>query len=168
MQNWAYENFDFRVNVLYPLCGISLTDVPHRFRLSSLLNVNNSIGTLVITNCWLWFAFCLVSKTVGHQVRRSIRKLLLLVGPFIFVTSWKLCMIWLFYQFALFFQDSYISPTWSFGQIIAVTIWAPCVVEYIDIEISKFHRDIVPQVVFTINPEQMGSKPPLNIASWHQ
>lgn len=45
-------------------------------------------------------------------------------------------MIWLFYQFALFFQDSYISPTWSFGQIIAVTIWAPCVVEYIDIEIN--------------------------------
>ena len=62
-------------------------------------------------------------------------------GAWIIVSAipWSLCVAGQFYLFSAYLEHSVISYEWSFGQIIAVTIWLPSLVEYIYIEWSRFH-----------------------------
>ena len=41
-----------------------------------------------------------------------------------------------------FFEHSVIFSEWSFGQVIAVAIWLPSVVEYVYLEWSRFHSPL--------------------------
>ena len=48
-----------------------------------------------------------------------------------FPISWAIAFGYQYAGFALFFQHSEIFNSWSFGQIVAVTIWVPCIAEFI-------------------------------------
>ena len=125
----------------------------------------NDIGTaanasswiwVVWGNCIAWLLYCLSKKLCEDEwwlqkIRpiynrytwmRSLRRVrtyqqLWVVAS---VSIWALCFGAQFYLFSLYFRHSVISPKWSFGQIIAITVWVPSLFEYVYIEHSKpFH-----------------------------
>lgn len=66
---------------------------------------------------------------------------------FLSLTTWPLCFGGQFYLFSVYFASDVISQQWTFGQIIAVTVWIPSIVEYIYMEYSesRFYLNIQPQ-----------------------
>ena len=130
---------------LFPLCG------------SSLLN-NNTISSSTITQWWVWVAWaicmawmvlCFFSKLMNGRPPKIVRSRLdsaLLRHPWIkllgrivgrlhgrllisIITS-TICFIVQFYLIRVFSRHEFVSPVWSFGQIIAVTVWLPSIFEY--------------------------------------
>lgn len=136
-----------------PLCGNS-----------NLLNNALPSGTvanwwtwLVWVNCIVWLLFCTGRKCYDSDrfflVRDRLQSLseqrffvrwIVKEGQkhrtwiLISLLPWSLCFASQFYLFSAYFQHSVISPEWSFGQIIAVFVWVPSIVEYIYVEFSKY------------------------------
>lgn len=52
------------------------------------------------------------------------------------IMAWSLSFGYQFYLYSLVFAQSAVSTKWTFGQIVAITVWAPCLVEYVNLEIS--------------------------------
>ena len=112
---------------------------------------------LVWVNCIVWLLFCTGRKCYDSErfllYRERLRSL---SGQRFFarwiaeegkkhrtwilisILPWSLCFASQFYLFSAYFQHSVISPEWSFGQIIAVFVWVPSVVEYLYVEFSKY------------------------------
>ena len=139
-------------NILYSLCG------------SSSLG-RNQVDYGTIHNPWVWIAWlnstiwlliCIFKKAATfkrlrlHRERfiavfknypgiRTLQKsrAVYRVGTFIFIVTWSLCFAGQYYLFSIYFRAHVISPTWSFGQIIAITVWVPSIVEFLYIEYSK-------------------------------
>ena len=59
----------------------------------------------------------------------------------LFVMTWGLGFGYQLYAYVSYFQVSEVNKAWSFGQIIAITVWAPFSAEYVNLEISK-HRPL--------------------------
>lgn len=59
------------------------------------------------------------------------------LGQGLFVIAWALSLGYQFWLYAVVLRGSITNHTWSFGQILAVLIWVPCLVEFINLEISK-------------------------------
>jgi len=140
-------------HTLYPICG-------------SWNLANNAIGTSIFTSHWIWlvWASCLMWLpicTIKHWYRGKVScykprswSLPSIYARYTWIgrvyrelgtcrtwtlfscISWSLCFGCQFYLFSVYFKHSVISQQWSFGQIIAVTVWVPSVVEYIYIEYS--------------------------------
>ncbi len=55
----------------------------------------------------------------------------------LFVLTWSLSVGYQLWLYAIILRESIANYTWSFGQILAISIWAPCVFEFINLEISK-------------------------------
>ena len=157
-----------------PLCGNSKL-------LSNALPVGliaNPWTWLVWTNCIVWMLFCLGKMCYGTDhlfvIRARIRAfandrpwvrylaeegrahrtwILLVIIP------WSLCFAGQFYLFGAYFDHRVISYDWSFGQIIAVFVWVPSLVEFVYLELSKYH---IPNcsVCASANRNQMGFKEP--------
>lgn len=135
---------------VYPLCG-------------SWGLENNYVGVGIVANhcvwaiwanCVVWLSFCMGKHWYdsGSKIGSSLRSILTRVRwsqdlykelckcriwtP-LSLTTWSLCLGAQFYLFSVYFEHSIISRQWSFGQIIAVTVWVPFAVEYIYIEYSK-------------------------------
>ncbi|KAL6717858.1 hypothetical protein ACLMJK_003943 [Lecanora helva] len=136
---------------LYPLCGTRNL-------------ANNSISSGIFTNAWMWlvWASCILwlpicalkhwqSRKTMYSKPRSwsldsiskkytwVRRVSKEIGTcrawsLISCITWSLCFGCQFYLFSVYFGHSVISQQWSFGQIIAVTVWVPSVIEYIYIE----------------------------------
>ena len=53
---------------------------------------------------------------------------------------WVLCFAYHFYLYSLFVKSRLLAPEWTFGQIIAVTLWVPSIVEFLYIEHGKHAR----------------------------
>lgn len=141
-------------HIVVPLCGNS-----------ELVNNAMPSGTvanwwtwLVWTNCMTWLFFCLGKKCYETENLGSYRERLKSfltsrwLNKFVVreydahtmwiataVIPWFLCFASQFWLFSAYFQHSVISYQWSFGQIITITIWVPCLVEYLYIELSKLY-----------------------------
>ena len=50
---------------------------------------------------------------------------------------WMSCFAYLFYLYSIFYRNNLVSTDWSFGQIIAVSVWANSVIEFIYLDHSK-------------------------------
>lgn len=55
----------------------------------------------------------------------------------LFAVTWSLSVGYQLWLYAVILRESIANYTWSFGQILAISIWAPCVFEFINLEISK-------------------------------
>lgn len=66
---------------------------------------------------------------INHQAKKLLQALSLAL--------WGLCFGYHFYLYSLFIRKSLVPGNWTFGQIIAVTVWAPFVVEYLYTEHRK-------------------------------
>ena len=142
-------------HTLYPLCG-------------SWGLGNNAIGSSIFTdywlwlvwlNCMLWLPVCMLEhwykgeRSCGQSRSWSLGGVIA-KHPWIeraakesdacrtwigvSCVTWSLCFSCQLYPFSIYFSHSVISQLWSFGQIIAVTVWVPSMVQYVYIEYSMF------------------------------
>lgn len=116
---------------------------------------------LIDTYCIAWGLWCVFRHTMNRPSRGSLRERVLTaikrlahasplskipkkftdgVGYSVLLLLWALCFVYHFYLYSLFNKSSLVSPSWTFGQIIAVTVWAPFIVEYLYIEQGEFSR----------------------------
>ena len=135
-----------------PLCG---NDDLYGNTLSEGI-VANWWSWLVWANCIVWMLFCLAKKCyktkrlsiIRHKTRAFVGRTAWIsflrsegrahkIWILIFLIPWLLCFASQFYVFGAYFEHRVISYQWSFGQIIAIFVWVPCIVEYIYIEISE-------------------------------
>ena len=56
----------------------------------------------------------------------------------ILTITWSLSLGYQLWLYAVILRGSITNYTWSFGQILAILIWAPCIVELINLEISRY------------------------------
>lgn len=116
---------------------------------------------LIYTYCIAWGLWCVFRHTLNRPPRGSLRertltvikglahapplskipkKFIVGVGYPALLLIWALCFVYHFYLYSLFTKSGLVSPSWTFGQIIAVTVWAPFIVEYLYIEQGEFSR----------------------------
>ena len=134
---------------LHPICGS--WDLDDNF--ISMTTVTSYWIWAVWANCTIWLLICLLKhcqdsyesrwlsvqtvltkltwirsavEGIGRRAAWTILSLLL----------WSLCFGYQYFLFSVYFKHSVISQQWSFGQIIAVTVWVPSIVEYVYIEYS--------------------------------
>ena len=110
----------------------------------------------VWANCIFWLLYCITEKLLGlkryipfrartaARFRRS-KVLVFLRGAYrkyplwalVYVVPWSLCFAAQIILFAVFVEHYFIPYDWTLGQIIAVVVWVPSVIEYIYIAFSK-------------------------------
>lgn len=61
-----------------------------------------------------------------------------------FPFSWTVAFGYQYGGFVLFFLHSEIANSWTFGQIVAITVWVPCVAEFIYLLRRKQSKNISP------------------------
>ena len=112
---------------------------------------------LIWAHCIIWMLFCIGKKSNDDNrliIFRDLTRSVLLKRPWIqfiakesrawwtwviiSVVPWTLCFAMQFHLFNAYFKHDVISYNWSFGQIIAVFVWVPSIVEYIYMLISKY------------------------------
>ena len=140
------------------VCGSQSTFLEHSI---DRTNIKFSLIWLTYTYCIAWGAWCLgkhvfISPPRGSRRERALEAwhnsmlnsatsklppwaIFVLRYP-LFILIWTLCFIYHIYLYSLFTRSSLVSPEWTFGQIVAVTVWVPSVVEFLDIEYRKLIR----------------------------
>ena len=142
---------------LFPLCG------------SSLLN-SNAISSRIITKWWVWATWancmtlmlsCFFSKLMGGRLLKVVRSRIdsaltrhswmgllgKVIGRlhgriFFYVVKSLLSFGVQFYLIADFSTHAFFSYTWSFGQIIAVTVWVPSICECFGSLFFEYGREV--------------------------
>ena len=71
----------------------------------------------------------IISIAKKRTTHTSLMILALILWPFCFASQ--------FYYYYTYFQQGYVSKFWSFGQIIAVSVWIPSLVEFAYIQYSE-------------------------------
>ena len=124
--------------VLYPICGSSSLD-------DNFIGNDTILHSPMIWLVWahsgLWLVICMTRPFFEvfqfSCIQRLRRNLSAYSWTILFGAIWALCFCFQFYLFSIYFQHSLISMEWTLGQIIAITIWLPSIVEYIYILISE-------------------------------
>ena len=138
---------------LPPLCGHS--KLGKNF-LPSGDTISNHWIWVVWAYCIVWLLYCITAKLLSlkryipfrartaARFRRS-KFFLSLRGAYrkyplwilVYAVPWSLCFAAQISLFAVFVQHYFIPNTWTLGQIIAVVVWVPSVIEYIYIASSE-------------------------------
>lgn len=153
---------------IFPLCGSS--NLEHNT--TSPGTVANRWILAAWVNCILWFLVCIAQHCYNshHSTYRSYHQCLSDISArypwfkvlsrvffkrslwtIIFLLAWSFCFGFQFYLFSAYFEHAIISKQWSFGQIIAVTVWIPSLVEYIYMEYSESEWSLDPQMGQSLN-----------------
>ena len=82
------------------------------------------------------------TKRLAHAypLSKIPKKFIVGVGYPVLLLIWALYFVYHFYLYSIFTKSIVVSPSWTFGQIIAVTVWAPFIVEYLYLEQGEFRR----------------------------
>ena len=142
-------------DALFPLCGSSLLD-------------SNAIPSSSITDRWVWVAWvaciawmlwCFYSKPKDGKPPTMIRSWLdrcttrypwmqrpkKIIGRLpVFIVTSLLCFGVQFYLISVFHRHHLVSQVWTFGQIVAVTVWIPSIFEVLQDVFSKFYVACTP------------------------
>ena len=133
--------------VLWLLCSMSPTSSPGL----DYAAFTNYRAWTVTANCLTWLLYCIVRKrltkapagslrarfaSAAQPKQPQMRKIIGYLFRSLFISTWSLC-----FAYQLLLNSSYLSrssttKTWSIGQIIAVSIWVPSIVEFFYIEYS--------------------------------
>lgn len=135
-------------DILYPLCGSS--SLKNNFiRMDSF---SKGLTWTIWSYCLLWLVFCITVKVSKVPTVRHGRTFIAIPGqlklwhdrravqlwPVVSTPLWSLCFCYQFWVISVYLQHSLIPYTWSFGQIIAVTVWVPSIVELFYILYSMY------------------------------
>ena len=74
-----------------------------------------------------------ITDLAAAKTKESLR----LAMSVVFLVTWVSCFAYLFYLYAYFKRHNFVSSQWDFGQIVAITVWAPSIVEFIYMERGK-------------------------------
>lgn len=113
-----------------------------------------SATALVWTNCAIWAVTCVVKHilregrhgetlnrlTNVHMVpawQKSHLQWFTICSKFFVVLAWTFCFVCYFGLCNMFVKRSLVSTTWSFGQIVAISVWIPSIIELLYLEFSK-------------------------------
>ena len=141
-------------------CGQTFTDIAPLFcgpdHGLSNMRFFPTVSTITIgllwLNCLIWLLFCVIKQLLTtsttkpsilkHQITwlKTFPKSASFWDHFwstLFVISWLLSFGCQFYVYSLSFRSSTINNKWSFGQIISITVWAPCLAEYLNLATSE-------------------------------
>lgn len=107
-------------------------------------------------NCAIWFLYCFTEKAIttdsttrsrlARWLQRMVTKisfwrtkkpLLNRIYRTLFLISWTFSFGYHLYLYSLYFQLHQITTSWTFGQIVAITVWAPCIAELLHLERCK-------------------------------
>jgi len=110
------------------------------------------------SNCVFWLIYCIIKRTYADVPNESqqdrLRRALQIQIPqpgldwlnraftsrlsyLLVILVWGLCFVYHIYIYSLFLNYRLVSQTWTFGQIIAVTVWAPSIVEFFYTDYGK-------------------------------
>ena len=145
---WGLRHWRARERHSLPLCGSSLLD-------------SNAILSSTVTDRWVWVAWvtCIAwmlwsfySKPKDRKPPTRIRSRLdrcttrypwiqrprEIMGRLpLFIVSSLLCFGVQFYLISVFHRHHLVSQVWTFGQIVAVTVWIPSIFEVLHDVFSK-------------------------------
>ena len=147
-------NYPDYLSVAESICGSRSGNLKHALNRSS---IRAGLIWAIYAFCIASFACCVAMHAMsdrpkgsrGEKIRSSLKtmankpsynRLLLLIGYPVLHLLWLLCFIYHLYLYSLFTQSHFVSSEWTFGQIIAVSVWAPSIVEFLYIEWSKPHQ----------------------------
>lgn len=113
----------------------------------------SAIVWVMWTHSLLWLVYCVLKKvrTLGRTRLGFLCMLRIIMsnripmrrswGPWserLFVITWSLSFGYqLFQLYAVILRGAITNYTWSFGQILAVVLWAPCLAGFINLTISE-------------------------------
>lgn len=120
-------------------------------------NINKTIWVMW-THSLLWLMYCAFTKIrtsdrsvpgmtkLGSmcQPRFAINSRLAMgkrgkrLSQGLFAIAWSLSLGYQLWLYAIILRGSITNYTWSFGQILAILTWAPCLAEFVNLEISEF------------------------------
>ena len=138
---------------LPPLCGHSKLG-------KNLLPPGDTVSNhwiwAVWANCIIWLLYCITEKLLSlkrcipFRARTAARfrrsKFLVslweayykyLLWVLVYAVPWSLCFAAQIVLFTVFVEHYFIPNNWTLGQIIAVVVWVPSVIEYIYIAFSE-------------------------------
>ena len=107
-------------------------------------NTNNGWIWVMWANCVVWA----VLSTIRQRFRliklpnRSPASVIRRLHTILFYALWTICFVYQTYLYSLYFNRSLISMTWSFGQIVAILIFAPTLVELIYSEFQTWKFEV--------------------------
>ena len=138
---------------LPPLCGHS--KLGKNF-LPSGDTISNHWIWAVWANCIIWLLYCIIEKLLSlkryiplrARTAARFRRSKFLVSlweayhkyplwALLYVVPWSLCFAAQIILFTVFVEHYFIPYEWTLGQIIAVVVWVPSVIEYIYIAFSE-------------------------------
>ena len=129
------------------ICGSKSGDLGTR---AELTTIEFSWVWLIYVNCLLWGFYCIAKHLHKHtQLGSLFWSRLSTLGriPYVsalsytfFGITWILSFTYHFWLYSFLNKNSLVSQTWTFGQIIAIAVWTPSIIEFIYVEISKCMR----------------------------
>ena len=128
-------------------------------------NTNNGWIWVMWANCVVWA----VLSTIRQRFRlmklpnRSPASVIRRFHTILFYASWTICFVYQTYLYSLYFNRSLISMTWSFGQIVAILIFAPTLVELIYSEFETWKLEVQLPKLYHLTPND-NTPGPLNAA----
>lgn len=152
--NAAGANFQEGYPLAHAVCGSRSSDLDQFLQRK---NIRFSLVWVIYSNCVAWMMWCVIShlstdnvehshwnvirklcsEHIPESLDRSTRLILKGLGYCLYVSTWSFCFIYHFYLYSLFARYSLVSSAWTFGQIIAVTVWIPSIVELLYIEYGE-------------------------------
>ena len=156
---WYAAGFDPRYAVLQACGDFNASDLARAWCGSNnLFSVSGYSPTPINKVIWvmwahslLWLAYCFSKKIrtsdrflPGSSKLGSLCQSRLPLGALgsqlskgLFLLTWSLSLSYQLWLYAIILRGSITNHTWSFGQILPIVIWAPCLIEFINLEISK-------------------------------
>lgn len=138
---------DAGYEIFWTLCWMSPTSSPG---LDYGAFTNYRVWT-ILANCLTWLLYCIVRKrltkapagslrarfaSAAQPMQPQMRKFIAYLFRSLFILTWSLCFGYQLRLNTSYLSQSSILKTWSFGQIIAVSVWVPSLVEFFYIEYS--------------------------------
>lgn len=123
--------------------------------------INMHLVWAIYSNCIVWSLWCIAKHISDRQPKgaylgrvletcdefssritknRLSSRTLSALRHILFILIWMVCFGYHIYIYSLFPSNKMISQVWTFGQIIAVTVWVPAIVEFAYIEYSELVR----------------------------
>ena len=129
-----YTNY-YSQGFLAPLCGHS--KLGKNF-LPSGDTISNHWIWAVWANCIVWLLYCIMEKLLSFKRYIPFRaRPVASFWTLVYVVPWSLCFAAQIILFTVFVEHYFIPYDWTLGQIIAVAVWVPSVIEYIYIAFSE-------------------------------
>lgn len=137
------------------ICGDQATKInviDNSVIIPSIIGIIWVVSVLCCLSCIIWHALHRRTFAVTRERLRNhwtirwfqsrsenIKHKQLLSGMLcvILISVWALCFAYLFYLYDHFRRHGFVSTEWTFGQIVAISIWAPSIVEFLYMEGRK-------------------------------